>query len=280
MADARTIELGPGRSLHAVQAGRGPDILLIHGALATSHDWLSGPLDALAKLGRVTAIDRPGHGRSLRPRFDGTPRAQARQMKEGLDALRIERPLIVGHSFGALVALAYAELFPAKVAQLALLSPLAFPEPRFIEHSLLAPRAAPIFGPLLSSAAEATIDPAFLRIVQEMMFWPSPVPEHWRATFPYDQVLNRDAMVAEGEETASILPGSLPGMIDVTRIAIPTTVLLGSSDKIVDHDRQGRLLARLMPDARRIELAGVGHMPHHSRPDVLIEALDQVLAAA
>jgi pimeloyl-ACP methyl ester carboxylesterase len=278
--EARTIDLGAGRSLHAVQAGTGPDIVLVHGALATSHDWTSGPFEAFATLGRVTAVDRPGHGLSLRPRFDGTPRSQARQIKDGLDALGVGRALLVGHSFGALVSLAFAELFADEVAHLVLVGPLAFPEPRLIEHSLLAPRATPVLGPLLSSAAEATFDPAFLRLLQQMMFWPDPVPELWRETFPYDQVLDRAAMVAEGEDMAAILPGSLPGMINLAAVPVPATILIGTSDKILDHNRQGRLLAPLMPRAKLVELMGIGHMPHHAAPDALLAAVRDALALA
>lgn len=278
--EARTVDLGSGRSLHALQEGHGADIVLVHGALATSHDWVSGPFEPLASLGRVTAVDRPGHGLSLRPRFDGTPRSQARQIKAGLDALGVGRALLVGHSFGALVSLAFAELFPDQVAHLVLVGPVAFPEPRLIEHSLLAPRAAPVLGPFLSSAAEATIDPAFLRLLQQMMFWPDPVPEHWRETFPYDQVLDPATMVAEGEDMAMLLPGSLPGMINVAAVPAPATILIGTSDKILDHNRQGRLLAPLMPQATLVELEGVGHMPHHSAPEALLEAVRGALALA
>ena len=79
MPAARTVELGAGRTLHAVQARTGPDLVLLHGALATHCDWLAGPFDALACRYRVTAVDRPGPGKSRRPRFSGT-RDQAAQM--------------------------------------------------------------------------------------------------------------------------------------------------------------------------------------------------------
>jgi pimeloyl-ACP methyl ester carboxylesterase len=126
MAEARTIDLGAERSLHAVQGGKGPDLLLIHGALATHGDWLEGPFDAFARRFRVTAVDRPGHGASSRPRFSGTPRDQARQIAEGLDRLGVGRTIVVGHSMGGLVALALAERFPERVAALVLVAPIRF----------------------------------------------------------------------------------------------------------------------------------------------------------
>jgi pimeloyl-ACP methyl ester carboxylesterase len=275
------VELGAGRSLHAVTAGEGPDVVLFHGALATSADWLAGPFDPLVAEGvRVTAIDRPGCGRSRRERFGGMPRTQAEQIRAGLDALGIERPLVVAHSFGGLVALAYAELFPEALSHLVLLAPLAFPEPRPLEHSFLMPRSAPFLGPLLSSAADATIDLPMLKLFQKLMFSPQEVPQHWERHYPYAEMLTPHAMVAQGEDAASVFPFAPAGLIDVSRIETPTHIIQGSADKVVRMELHARPLARLMPDARLTELQGVGHMPHHIRTDVLLGAVREALASA
>ena len=256
-------------------------MLLLHGALETGHDWLVWPVERLVKEGcRVTVIDRPGHGLSRRPRFEGTPRAQAAQIHDGLAELGIERPVILSHSYGGLVSLAYAERFPEAVAALILVGPIAFPEPRLLEHSLLAPRAVPFFGPILSAAADATIDRPMLKLVHKLMFSPQDVPEHWEATFPYDQLLHAAAMVAQGEDAAAILPMAPAGLVDVTRIQTPAHVLVGTSDKIVEQERQGKLLARLMPNGRLTQVEGVGHMLHHVRPELIVEAVKEALAPA
>ena len=79
MVETRTIQLGADRSLNAVTSGVGPDVLMLHGALATSHDWRAWEIDRLVKSGlMVTTLDRPGHGLIRRPRLAGTPRAQAK----------------------------------------------------------------------------------------------------------------------------------------------------------------------------------------------------------
>lgn len=279
MARARTIDLGSGRSLHAVQAGRGRDLVLIHGAFATHRDWLTGPFDTLAGRFRVTAVDRPGHGLSLRPRFEGTPRDQAKQIRAGLDALGIDRATIVGHSLGGMVALAFAEQFPDTVDALVLLAPIAFPEARVLEHSLLAPRSVPLMGPFLSSLGEATIDRPLLDLAHEMMFWPQDVPPAWKADYPFDQILTPTAMIAEGEDSAAILPFAPAGTINLTRVTAPTHILAGTSDKIVDLSRHARPLAALLRNARLTELTAHGHMIHHSAQERVVEAIEQMAAS-
>jgi pimeloyl-ACP methyl ester carboxylesterase len=281
MWKSTTIDLGGGRGLHAVQRGRGADVLLLHGALATHHDWLNGPAGDLAEGARVTILDRPGHGLSRRPRFVGTPRDQADQIAAGLDRLGVGPAVVAGHSFGALVALAMAERFPARVAALILVAPLAFPEPRLLEHGLFAPRSVPLVGPILSRvAAQTGFDRAALEWVQATMFSPDPVPARWKASFPYEQVLDPDALVHEGEDAAAMLPLSPAGTIDFARIEAPVHVLVGSSDRVIEQQRQGGALARLLRDARLTEIEGAGHMPHHSHPDLILRALLEAAAPA
>jgi pimeloyl-ACP methyl ester carboxylesterase len=267
-----TLRLGEARTLGWSQGGEGPDLVLLHGALATGHDWLAGPAGALSAAHRVTILDRPGHGLSRRPRFAGTPRDQARQIADGLDSLGIARPVVVGHSFGGLVALALAEQRPDAVSALVLVAPIAFPEPRLFEHLFLAPRSLPVAGPLFSWIAERLpLDRAFLDYVQRDMFSPAPVPAAWKETFPYDEV--RGSMVFEGEDAASILPLSPAGTIDFSRVTLPVRILTGTLDRVVAHERQGKALARLLPNASLTEIESAGHMLHHTHPEVLAEAV-------
>jgi pimeloyl-ACP methyl ester carboxylesterase len=272
----RTLELGRDRSLHVAQAGEGPDLLLVHGALATMHDWLEGPAPALAQSHRVTMIDRPGHGLSERPRFEGTPRDQARQIAAGLDALGIVGTQILAHSFGCYVSLALAEQRPDLVSGLVLAAPIAFPEIRPVEHAILGPRALPLFGPLLSAAGQATaFDRAFLALVQRLMFAPAPVPNRWRETYPYAHILTPAAMAAEGEDAAAILPLSPAGGLGLGSIQTPTQILQGTSDLIVDRNRQARPLAAALANAELSEIEAAGHMLHHTHAEAVLEAVER-----
>lgn len=280
MPEGRTVDLGAERSLHVVQAGKGPDLVLLHGALATHVDWIGGPIEALARRFRVTAIDRPGHGLSRRPRFSGTPRDQAAQIADGLDALGVRRSIVLGHSMGGLVSLALAERFPERVAALVLLAPIAFPEARLLEHSLLAPRATPVVGPFFSAVGEATIDRPVLKVVQRLMWAPQPVPPGWEERYPYEHVLTTDAMVKEGEETTAILPFAPAGIIDLAAVTAPVRIVTGTADRIVDPNRHARPLAAALRDSRLTEIEGIGHMVHQAAPDSVLEAVREAAAVA
>jgi pimeloyl-ACP methyl ester carboxylesterase len=279
MRISTTLALGASRSLHLLDAGEGPPILLIHGALTTHVDWLDSPLAAFAQRGRALAVDRPGHGLSARPRYEASPRAQAAQIRSGLERLGITGPLrLVGHSFGGMVALAWAAAWPEEVESLLLLAPITHPELRVVEHGFLSPRAAPLLGPLISEAARWTLDRAFLRAVQKLMFSPRNPPADWLARYPEETVLAPGQMVEEGEDGATLLPGSPATTIDWAAVRCRTAVVSGADDRIVDHRLHALALGELLPQAEVTLLEDVGHMPHHQALPAVLAAFDRLNA--
>ncbi|MEA1072054.1 alpha/beta hydrolase [Sphingomonas sp. LY160] len=279
MPKNQTLNLGSGRSLFVHQSGSGPDVVLIHGAMTTSHDWLSSPVfTQLTKSHRVSVIDRPGHGLSHRTRF-ATPRQQADQIAEGLSSLSIHRTVVLGHSYGALVALAMAEKHPKLVADLVLVAPLAFPEPRVIEHSMLAPRSMPFLGPHFAQFAEFTqIDRPMIDLLHHVMFAPAPVPAAWKKSYPYAKILNAKTIVAEAEDATSMMPLSLVGTIDMRKIQTPAQILTGTSDRVVQDERQAKTLVRQLPFGSLVEIEGAGHMLHHSHPGQVLRSIEAATA--
>ncbi|PSJ40854.1 alpha/beta fold hydrolase [Allosphingosinicella deserti] len=276
----QTLDLGSDRSLHVAQAGAGPDIVLIHGALTTGHDWRTSPVAAaLANTHRVTAIDRPGHGSSQRLRFEGTPRDQADQIAEGLERLGIGPTIVAGHSFGGMVTLALAERHSELLAAMILLAPIAFPEPRLLEQTLLAPRALPLAGPILSRFGQVSqLDRTLLPVLHKMMFHPQEVPAGWKESYPFADILDPQALVFEGEDAAATLPLSPSGTLAIGTIDIPARVLIGTADKIIDEGRQASGVAALLPNARIDRIEGAGHMIHHTHPDLILTVIRDMVA--
>jgi pimeloyl-ACP methyl ester carboxylesterase len=277
-AEDVTVQLKDGRTLRVLQSGEGPPVVLIHGILGMAEDMASGLFEALSPSHRVIAVDRPGHGGSLRHRFESSPTRQAELIREGLAQLGIGTPVLVGHSIGGTVALAYARAWPEEVRGLVLLAPPAYPELRPIEHTYLSPRAAPWFGPLVSRAAHDMVDPAVLPLLQKAMFAPQDIPDYWATGFPHAQVLRPEQMTANGEDISE-QPALAALAMTYRAIPTPTVILTGDKDGIVNPSRHARALAVALPNARLEMLPGLGHMNHHFAQAAIAAAVSELTSA-
>ncbi|AOK56599.1 alpha/beta hydrolase [Burkholderia stagnalis] len=104
-------------------AGRAHPVVLLHGIGSGAASWVR-QLDALGASRRVLAWDAPGYGASTPVRGASPVAADyAAALGAWLDALGIERCVLVGHSLGAIVAGGFARALPARVAGLLLISP-------------------------------------------------------------------------------------------------------------------------------------------------------------
>jgi pimeloyl-ACP methyl ester carboxylesterase len=122
-----------GQTLHVQQAGQGPDILLIHGVTGDLSIWfLCKAMTELARTHRVTAFDLRGHGYSDVPPTGYTSLDHAHDVLALMDVIGAPRAKLVGHSFGAVVALHAAVLAPERVEALVLSDPY-FPALRHLE---------------------------------------------------------------------------------------------------------------------------------------------------
>ncbi|MBA9070355.1 alpha-beta hydrolase superfamily lysophospholipase [Methylobacterium sp. RAS18] len=118
-----------GLPVHVIVRGRGRPVVLVHGNGTMAEDFaICGLIDRLAARYRVIAIDRPGFGYTGRPRHRiWTAQAQAVLLHRVLEQLGVERPLLVGHSWGTIVALALAADGRRPLRGLVLLSGSYFP---------------------------------------------------------------------------------------------------------------------------------------------------------
>lgn len=271
----RHVELS-GRRLTYAEVGEGPPVVLLHGALTGLDDLLLGLEDAFAGRFRLIAVDRPGYGGSEGDWETASIWSQATLFRDFARQLGLQRPLLVGHSFGGAVAVAWALQHPETVSGVVALAPLAFPEAR-LEHLMFGPRAAPLMGDALSFAS-MPFDTLAMPAIWRAMFHPQPVPDSFRRAFPTTQPGERGRLKTVGREAARLVP-------DLTRSAglygsvrTPVRILFGDRDRVANPLLHGRALAAALPSGRSESLPGVGHMVHHARPDAVADAVRELSA--
>jgi pimeloyl-ACP methyl ester carboxylesterase len=270
--------LRPGAApLSWAQAGSGRDVVLIHGAIVTLEDMVLSLFPSLTSHARVTAFDRPGHGHSGHAGWTGSPWRQAAAIHDAVNAMGLERPVVVGHSFGAAVALAYALQFPRQTRGVVAVSPIAFPEMR-LEHLVFAPRSTPPAGLLLNQALQATLDPVLLPALWNAMFLPQMMPDDYLYRFPFEVAGSSRQMSAEAQDSLSLNVGLARSALRYWRCQAPIEVIVGGADQVVSP-AHGAMLSRLAPRARLTRLPRLGHMLHHFAPEVVAEAALRLSAA-
>ncbi len=102
-------------------SGKGKAIVLLHGFLENKKMW-SEYVELFAQNYRVVTIDLLGHGKSDCLGYVHTMEDNANAVNAVLEDLNIEKAIIVGHSMGGYVGLAFAELYPEKIQKLVLLN--------------------------------------------------------------------------------------------------------------------------------------------------------------
>jgi len=123
-----------GLNWHYQQTGSGPDVFLIHGITGDLSIWfLCEAMGVLGRSYRVTAHDLRGHGYSDVPRDGYTSADQAGDVLAIMDALDIDRAVLVGHSFGGVIATHAAVLYPDRTEAVVLSDP-SFPALRHLEN--------------------------------------------------------------------------------------------------------------------------------------------------
>ena len=132
VAEGRLVPIGDTR-LHVVQRGGGYPLIVLHGGPGLDHRMFGDYLDPLGDEHRLLFVDQRAQGRSDRPPEETwTLERMAADVKALAEALELDRYAVLGHSYGAFVALQNAVDFPGAVAQTIVSSGL--PSSRFLEQ--------------------------------------------------------------------------------------------------------------------------------------------------
>ena len=267
--------------LHYIEKGEGsPPVVLIHGNVVTAEDFaLSGVLDLTAEQGhRVVAFDRPGFGYSDRPRRAAwTPAAQADLLRQTFARLGIARPIVLGHSWGALVALSLALNHPDAVRGLVLLSGYYYPTLR-MDIPLVSLAAVPLIGDVLRYTVSPLVGAAMLPPNFKLMFGPAPVPDRFKRSFPRGLPVRPSQLRAEAQESAFMIPAVAAMQNRYRELRMPVVIMAGAKDRVVDVGRHAVRLHKDIPQSSLRVKPDVGHMLHYAVPEQVADAIETAMA--
>src|SRR4051812_13896508 len=264
-----------GVRLHYIERGTGESLVLIHGNGTLIQDFtVNGLVDRLSQRYRVIVIERPGYGYSARPRGLWTPRAHATLFEHALHRLGVEHAIVLGHSWGTMVAVSLALQAPTLVRSLVLLSGYYFPTAR-MDVAMNAPLALPVIGDALRHTVMPPLAKLMLPAGIRAMFAPAPVPEPFDRLFPRDLMVRPIQLRASMEDAAMMPPAVMELEQHYRELKLPVVILTGGDDQIVDVGRQSRRLHEEIPQSEFVALPGLGHMVHHLAPDQIIKAVDR-----
>lgn len=253
------------------EAGTGPGVVCLHANASSSSQWRA-LMDRLAPRFHVLAADAYGAGKS--PPWP-TERAVALSDEVALLEPVLARAgspfTLVGHSYGAAVALVAAVRRPERVHALALFEPTCF---SLVDAAFPRPNdAAGIRRAVeLASAAHAAGQPG-LAAEHFIDYWMG--PGSWRAT-PDARRGPIEGAVRNVQGWAGALFGEPTPLSAFAALDLPVLLMIGS-DSPASSRAVGRLLVQALPQVTLREFEGLGHMGPITHPDTVNETIEDFL---
>src|SRR5713226_3165491 len=263
-----------GTRLHFLIKGAGRPVVLIHGNPGSGQDWtrLFGPLAANHK---AIAFDRPGHGQSQRPKHgDATVEVQARLLHDALKQLRVDRPIVVGHSWGGALALVYAINYPKEVSGVVLVAPAVYESQDGVSLITSLP-AVPVVGDAVNFVLTPLFAATFVRSELKKAFSPDPVPKNYLRSVLSEWTRPKKVKAYSLDE-ASLNDSLKQFSPRYPEISVPVSILAGDSDLIVSEKDQAERLHQALPRSYLIVLPKTGHQIPFTRPQAVLDEIERV----
>ena len=242
-------------------------ILFLHGFGASLQTWDTWA-QALSEDCRVISVDLPGFGLTGEdPSGIYTDQRSVEVLEAFLKELKIPKVVLVGNSMGGKFAWQFAARYPNQVAKLVLISPDGYASPG-IEYGKKpdVPAIADLYRYFFSKT--------FLAMNLE--------PAYADPNTLNDALVNRyyDLMLAPGVRGAilgrmqqTVLQDPVPSLAS---IQVPTLLIWGEKDAFIPISNSNDYL-KVMPNAKRVSLPNIGHLPQEEQPSIGLAALKEFL---
>jgi 2-hydroxy-6-oxonona-2,4-dienedioate hydrolase len=256
-------------------AGEGPPMVLLHGVGTSAGEW-SWVLPELARSHRVYALDLPGYDGSFEPP-DYAPAFTASFIGSFLDAVGVESAVVVGNSFGGLVALHLALSEPARVSALILSDSAGLDR---TVNPALATLSFPRMGQMATALAKTPPGAAQRALSRALLFFARPwqIPLKWvKDQYKLAQLPNfTEATLATLRSTVGPA-GQREVLLDkLPRLQMPTLIVWGIEDRVIPYGQAQDALARLQKGSLEL-ISNCGHLPHVEQPKRFVSILGDFL---
>jgi pimeloyl-ACP methyl ester carboxylesterase len=269
-----------GRAVHVDIRGDGPAIILLHGASGNLRDMTFDLARRLERSYRVISFDRPGLGRSdpLHDRGE-SPREQARHLARAAEQLGVGKAVIVGHSYGGAVALAWALEAPDQAAAVVSLAGVAMPWPGglgfwydFASNRLVGRFVLPVLARLVPDR--------YVHNAIRNVFLPDAPPEDYADHIGIDLALDPRIQHTNAAQVARLRPHVVEMSAEYDGLDLPVELLHGTLDDTVPARIHSTPLSKIAPNANLTLLPDTGHMPHHAEPDITVDVIERAARRA
>jgi len=277
-----------GAELYAREVGHGPAIIVLHGGPDFDHSYLLPELDRLSDSYRLIYYDQRGRGRSgagVKPE-EVTLASDIDDIDKVRQFYHLDSVVLLGHSWGTLLALEYALRYPARVSRLILMNPAPASAADYqqLRKEWLEKRADAVEGKkkIAATAGYKEGDPAAVTAYYRIHFKPAFArPETYEkfmarlsASFTKEGVLKARAVEARLDDETWLLPGYdlIPR---IKSLKIPTLVISGDHEFIPASTAEH--IAQAIPGARLVTLKDCGHFTYMECPVPLREQIDAFL---
>lgn len=250
-----------------------PPLVFVHGAFGALQDFAVTVMDEAAQRHRCVAWDRPGHGYSERPAGVVDPGVQARILLGVVRELGLERPLLVGFSYGGAVVLAAALQAPEAVGGVVLLNGPTHPWPDPLELQYRLP-AVPLLGRLLT---ETLLEPIGTLAASESVanaFAPHPVPAAFGGS-PVPLALRPASYRANAEDMRELKPFLRRQSERYGELAVPVWMVVSSGDRVVSPVLHAPQLKAAAPELTLVEIPDAGHQILYTHPAVVLGTIER-----
>jgi pimeloyl-ACP methyl ester carboxylesterase len=203
-----------------------------------------------------------------------TPDAQAELIKHALARLGVSNAVVLGHSWGASVAVALALKYPDSVRGLVLASGYYYPTARADVIAMGAP-TLPLIGDILGHTLSPLISRAAWPLMMRTIFGPRSVPQKFEA-FPKEMAVRASQIRPSAAELTLMILHAFKLRNQYEDLKMPVAIIAGDQDRVVDIDSQSARLHLAISQSRFHRFHGNGHMIQQTATDQVMSAIREV----